>query len=48
MGPREHLIPDKPFAALWQRGLMIEYALIASFVAFTIVQFVFVVGFKAS
>lgn len=31
----------------WQRGLLIEYALIASFVAFTIVQFVFVVGLWA-
>ena len=32
----------------WQRGLMIEYALVASFVALTIVQFVFVVGIRAS
>ena len=30
----------------WQRGVVIESALIASFVAFTIVQFLFVVGIR--
>jgi hypothetical protein len=32
----------------WQRGLAIEYALIASFLAFTVIQFLFVVVTKAS
>ena len=32
----------------WQRGLVIEYAPIASFVAFTLIHFLFVVGIKAS
>ena len=36
------------FKKRWQRGLAIEYALIASFIAFTIIQFLFVVGIKAS
>ena len=31
-----------------QRGVVIEYALIASFVAFTIVQFLYVLGIRAS
>ena len=32
----------------WQRGLAIERALIASFIVLTIIQFLFVVGTKAS
>ena len=32
----------------WQRGLAIEYVLIASFIAFTVIQFLFVVGTKTS
>jgi hypothetical protein len=32
----------------WQRGLALEYVLVASFVAFTIVQFLFVIGIKSS
>jgi hypothetical protein len=31
----------------WQRGLALEYALIAAFVAFTIFQFLYVVGIRA-
>jgi hypothetical protein len=36
------------FRTSWQRGMVIEYVLVASFVAFTVVQFLFVVGVKAS
>ena len=30
----------------WRRGVLVEYALVALFVAFTVIQFLFVFGAK--
>ena len=32
----------------WRRGVLVEYALVALFIAFTVSQFLFVFGTKAS